>query len=124
MAVICGAKIIPIITTPDSNYTASAIDIENSITKKTKAIALVSPSNPTGTVIKKELIKEIYNLSLKYNLLLITDEIYEHYVFDDHVHYSINSDFPKKNNVISIWHFVYLKSRALSNLGWKVKTLE
>ena len=103
MAVICGAKIKPINTTPDTNYTASAIDIENSITNKTKAIALVSPSNPTGTVIKKELIKEIYNLTLKYNLLLITDEIYEHYVFDDHVHYSINSDCPEKNNVISIY---------------------
>ena len=40
---------------------------------------------------------------MKHDVVLFTDEIYEHYIFDDNLHYSINSDYPEKNNVISIY---------------------
>ena len=103
MAVICGAKIVPVITDSDSNYTLDVNVVEGKITKKTKAIILVSPSNPTGTVLKKEIIKDIYQLSVKHNVVLFTDEIYEHYIYDGNRHYSINSDYPGKDNVISIY---------------------
>ncbi|SVA88800.1 uncharacterized protein METZ01_LOCUS141654 [marine metagenome] len=103
MAVICGAKIVPIITDYESNYTLDVNVVEEKITENTKAIILVSPSNPTGTVLKKEIIQEIYKLSVKHDVVLFTDEIYEHYIFDDNLHYSINSDYPEKNNVISIY---------------------
>ena len=52
---------------------------------------------------KKEIIQDIYKLSVKHDVVLFTDEIYEHYIFDDNSHYSINSDYPEKNNVISIY---------------------
>ena len=103
MAVICGAKIVPIITDYESNYTLDVNVVEEKITENTKAIILVSPSNPTGTVLKKDIIQEIYKLSVKHDVVLFTDEIYEHYIFDDNLHYSINSDYPDKNNVISIY---------------------
>ena len=103
MAVICGAKIVPVTTDCHSNYTLDVNIVEEKITKNTKAIILVSPSNPTGTVLKKEIIQDIYHLSVKHDVVLFTDEIYEHYIFDDNQHYSINSDFPGKNNVISIY---------------------
>ena len=60
MAVICGAKIVPIITDFESNYTLDVNVVEEKITKNTKAIILVSPSNPTGTVLKKEINQDIY----------------------------------------------------------------
>ena len=103
IAVSCGGKVIPIITDYKSDYTVNLEQVKKAITNKTKAIVLVSPSNPTGTVLNKKLIKEIYDLVVTKNLLLITDEIYEHYIFDDNKHYSIHSDYKNKENVISIY---------------------
>ena len=103
IAFSCGGKVIPIITEYGSNYTVNIAQIKKAISNKTKAIVLVSPSNPTGTVLNKKLIKEIYDLVVENNLLLITDEIYEHYIFDDNRHYSIHTDYQSKENVISIY---------------------
>jgi aspartate/methionine/tyrosine aminotransferase len=103
IAFSCGGKVIPIITEYTSNYTVNIAQIKKAISNKTKAIVLVSPSNPTGTVLNKKLIKEIYDLVVENNLILITDEIYEHYIFDDNSHYSIHTDYQSKENVISIY---------------------
>ena len=61
------------------------------ITPKTRAIMLNSPGNPAGGVISAEAMGGIADLAIKHDLLVMTDEIYEHMVYDDHRHLSIAS---------------------------------
>lgn len=76
-------KLIPIRTYAESGFHLPKIEeIEKRITKKTKAILICNPSNPTGTVYSKEEIEMLVNLVKKYNLFLIVDEVYREFVYD------------------------------------------
>jgi aminotransferase len=88
-AEMLGASLIPVKTTLESNFTITAAELEAAITPKTKGIIIVSPNNPTGTVMPEERLKEIAQLAIDRNLLVISDEIYEHYVFDGNKHTSL-----------------------------------
>lgn len=85
-AKILGGTLIPVTTTPQSNFTVDVADLEAAITPKTKALVIVTPNNPTGTVLPKAKLLEIAALAQKHDLIVIADEIYEYYVFDDHKH--------------------------------------
>lgn len=52
-------------------------DLEKKISKNTQAVVLINPNNPTGTVFSEKTIQEICNLAGQYNLMLISDEIYD-----------------------------------------------
>jgi len=57
-------------------------DIKAKINKKTKAIVLINPNNPTGSIYKIETLKEIINLAREHNLVILADEIYDKLIFD------------------------------------------
>lgn len=58
-------------------------DIKSKINSKTRAIVLINPNNPTGSVCKKETLEQIIELALKHNLVIFADEIYDKLLFDD-----------------------------------------
>ncbi len=58
-------------------------DIKAKINDKTRAIVLINPNNPTGSICKKETLLEIIDLALKHNLVIFADEIYDKLIFDD-----------------------------------------
>jgi aminotransferase len=88
---ILGGELIPVMTTPESNFTVEVADLEAAINPRTKAIVIVSPNNPTGTVLSKQRLREIGELAIKHDLLIVSDEIYEYYVFDGNKHISMAS---------------------------------
>ncbi|MBI1280699.1 MAG: aminotransferase class I/II-fold pyridoxal phosphate-dependent enzyme [Anaerolineaceae bacterium] len=88
---ILGGDLIPVATTPESNFTVEVADLEAAITPRTKAIVIVSPNNPTGTVLPEERLREIGELAIKHDLIIVSDEIYEYYVFDGNKHVSMAS---------------------------------
>ncbi len=88
---ILGGQLIPVATTPESNFTIEVADLEAAITPRTKAIVIVSPNNPTGTVLSKAKLLEIAALAQKHDLIVVSDEIYEYYVFDGNEHTSMAS---------------------------------
>lgn len=57
--------------------------LESKITRKTKLVVVNSPCNPTGTVHSREEIKQLVEIVERHNLILLSDEIYEKYVYDD-----------------------------------------
>ncbi|MDC0255227.1 pyridoxal phosphate-dependent aminotransferase [Bacteriovoracales bacterium] len=65
--------------------------IEKAITKKTKAILINSPNNPTGAVYPKEDLSELVHLAKKYDLFIISDEAYEKITYDSIEHSSIST---------------------------------
>jgi|YNPMSStandDraft_2_1061718.scaffolds.fasta_scaffold00237_4 alanine-synthesizing transaminase len=72
-------------------------DIKKKINDKTKAIILINPNNPTGSLYSLEILQEIIKLAEKHNLVIFADEIYDKLLFDGKKHVSIaslNPDVP------------------------------
>jgi alanine-synthesizing transaminase len=66
-------------------------DIKSKINDKTKAIILINPNNPTGSLYNKENLLQIIDLALEHNLVIFADEIYDKLLFDGKKHISIAS---------------------------------
>ncbi len=91
--------------------------IESNITKRTKAIILNSPSNPTGLVYDKRNLEKIAEIILKYNIYIISDEIYEKLTYDGVKHVSIASlDVSLKKRTIVINGL----SKSYAMTGWRI----
>lgn len=90
-------------------------DLEKAITNKTKAIIINSPNNPTGIVYPKEFLDVVTSLSIKNNLLIISDEVYDCLLYDNT--YTSMCTFQEiKNRLIVVNSF----SKAWSMTGWRV----
>lgn len=66
-------------------------DIKSKINDKTRAIILINPNNPTGSLYTEENLRQIVNLALEHNLVIFADEIYDKLLFDGKKHISIAS---------------------------------
>lgn len=85
---INGAKAVTI-SLVYPHYHINWAAVQNAVTPKTKAIIINSPHNPTGSVIKEEDIKELRKIVEGTNIFIISDEVYEHLIFDGIPHQSI-----------------------------------
>ncbi len=78
----CQVKAIKIPLKEESLFRISPEDIKKNITKKTKLIILNSPQNPTGSILTKKEIVEIYKIALDNNIYIYSDEIYSRMIYD------------------------------------------
>ena len=69
-------------TTEENDFKASVKDFEKALTPKTKAIVLNSPSNPTGMVYNEAELREIAEFAVKNDIYVISDEVYEHLIYE------------------------------------------
>jgi aspartate/methionine/tyrosine aminotransferase len=90
-AMILGGRLIPVATTPETNFTITADQLEAAITPRTRALIVVTPNNPTGVVLPEATLRAIAALAQRRDLLVISDEIYEYYVYGEHRHVSMAS---------------------------------
>ncbi|MDG1373877.1 MAG: pyridoxal phosphate-dependent aminotransferase [Flavobacteriaceae bacterium] len=98
-----GVKVVPVVSNIESNFALPPIsDFEALITPKTKAILICNPGNPTGYLYSKDEIKQLTALVKKYDLFLISDEVYREFTYDGHEHYSIMQEEDLKSNAIMI----------------------
>jgi len=91
--------------------------ITSSVTKKTKALILNSPSNPTGLTYDKKTIETIAEIVLRYGIFVISDEIYEKLTYDGFKHVSIASlgnDIKAKTIVVNGL------SKSYAMTGWRI----
>lgn len=109
-------KPIPVATKEENGFRVQPEDIKKKITKKTKAVIVASPNNPTGSVLEKEDLSGIAELAIKHNLTVISDELYEHLVYDNEKHHSIGSFKGMKDRTITINGF----SKAYAFTGWRL----
>ena len=85
-----GVKVVPVISKIEDNFALPPIEeFEKLITKKTKAILICNPGNPTGYLYSKEEIQKLAAIVKKHDLFLIADEVYREFVYDNNTHYSI-----------------------------------
>ncbi len=113
-----GGKVINIPLKEDNEFRLDPSDINKKITKKTKIIIINSPHNPTGSVMKKTEIEEIFKLASRRNIFLISDEIYSRIIYKDSCtsFFSSSSIDKCKKNTILVNGF----SKSYSMTGWRL----
>lgn len=115
---IAGGVPVIINTTFEQDYLMSPQQLTEAITRKTRAIIINSPSNPTGSAFTTEQLKEIGTILEKHpNILVVTDDIYEHIVYDGMESKGILSVVPSLKDRTFIANGV---SKAYSMTGWRI----
>jgi len=100
----------------DQDFILTADKLRDSITDRTKAIVLNTPSNPTGAVIPRNELERIAQLCLEKNILIISDECYEEFIYEGE-HVSIAS---LSKEVKEITFTVGAFSKSYSMTGWRL----
>ncbi len=85
-----GAHPISYRTIEEEGWQPDTDDIEKKLSKKTKAIVIINPNNPTGALYPKKTVEEIIDIAAQHDIAIISDEIYDDIVFDGH-HYATAS---------------------------------
>jgi len=114
--VMASGKPVLIPTIEEEGFALDFDAIKKSITPRTRAMICCSPNNPTGTVFSEQQLRDLAALALEHNLVIITDEAYEYFVFDGHRHFSLASIPELKKHVISCYTFT--KTYAMT--GWRI----
>ncbi|OGW85707.1 MAG: aspartate aminotransferase [Omnitrophica bacterium RIFCSPHIGHO2_02_FULL_46_11] len=117
MVTLAGGTSVILKTEFENGYVPSPRALEKLITKKTKLLILNSPSNPTGAVMTKELLKEIAAIAKKHSFFILSDEIYEKLIFDGGTHYSIGSLDPA---ILERTITVGGASKSYAMTGWRL----
>jgi aminotransferase len=102
-------------TYANNNFAVEARDIEAKITKKTKAILIGFPSNPTGAIMPREKLLKLAEVARQHNLVVISDEIYSRLTYDTE-HTCFASLPGVKENTILLNGF----SKAYAMTGWRI----
>src|ERR1700742_2721496 len=86
MVALAGGESVPVVCTAAHGFKLRAADLEKAITPKTKWVILCSPSNPTGAAYTRSELKAITDVLVKHpHVWVMTDDMYEHLVYDDFV---------------------------------------
>ncbi len=109
---------VPVIlqTTEENGFKATAAQIEECITDKTRAIIINSPSNPTGMIYTEDELRAIADIAVKHNIYVIADEIYEHLIYEGK-HVSIASFNEQIKDLTIIINGV---SKTYAMTGWRI----
>jgi len=91
-------------------------NLRKAINKNTKAILINSPANPTGGVVERDTLEEIAEIAKEYNLLIISDEVYQYFVYDGAEFVSIASLEGMKERTIVVDSF----SKSYAMTGWRI----
>ncbi len=113
---LAGGTPVMLPTSADNNFALDPQVFRDAITERSKLIILNSPNNPTGAVYSKSLLKEIAEIVVENDLYCLSDEIYEHIVYDQK-HYSIAAmgDEIKERSVV-----INGVSKAYAMTGWRI----
>jgi aminotransferase len=115
LVTLAGGKVVPVGTTVETNFRLLPEQLENAISPKTKAIMLSFPNNPTGSTMTEVELRGIAKIVEKYDLLVISDEIYAEMTYD-HTHSSIANIEGMRDRTILISGF----SKAFAMTGWRL----
>lgn len=115
MVQLAGGVPVQVQTLKENDFKILPSQIEEVITKKTKAIMLCSPNNPTGSMLNKKELEELAALVEKHDLLVIADEIYAELVYDEE-YTSLPSIPGMRDRTILISGF----SKGFAMTGWRL----
>lgn len=113
----CGGVPVYVMATYRHGYKVTAAQIENMITPKTKMLIFNSPCNPTGGVYTEKEIRKIAEVCERYNLTVISDEVYEKLIYGGESHFSIASCSQQMKEQTIVINGV---SKSYAMTGWRL----
>ena len=113
-----GAVPVFVNTREEDDFVVRPDEIEKKITPATKVLIINSPANPTGAVIPGNILDEIAAIALKYDLTVISDEIYSHLVYDDQKVESIITRPGMRERTVVINGFSKRYAMTGYRIGW------
>lgn len=114
---VTGATPVIVETTEENGFRVTADQLREAITPRTKAIMLNSPSNPTGAVYRREHLEAIAEVAVEKGIAVISDEIYEPFIYGGAKHISIAQLGPEIKALTLVVNGVS-KSHAMT--GWRI----
>jgi aspartate aminotransferase len=117
MVKLAGATPVILETTDQTGFRITPAQLRAAITPRTRLLVLTSPSNPTGSVYSPEELKALGDICIEFGVLIMSDEIYEHLLYDGAVHKSIASFSPAHFEHTIIVHGL---AKAWSMTGWRI----
>lgn len=107
--------LVPVVVRLNDDFDFDFDSLERSVTEKTRGILISNPSNPTGKVYSEKTLRELYEFAEGHGLILISDDIYERFVFEGS-HFSLSSIKGSDENTVTIGGF----SKCFSMTGWRI----
>jgi aspartate aminotransferase len=120
MAKLAGAVPRFVLAGDDTGFRITAAQLEAAITPRTKLVVINSPSNPTGAVYSRAEMESIVAVAVRHNLYILSDEIYEHLVYDGVravAPATLGADAAARTIIVSGF------SKTYSMTGWRLGTL-
>ncbi len=117
MVQLCGGTPVFVETKAENGWKITADEFADAMTPRTKLIILTTPHNPTGAVYTGEELRAIGEVAIDEDILILSDEIYEHLIYDDAKHVSIAS-LSKELYDLTITINGFSKSYAMT--GWRL----
>ena len=118
-AIFAGATVTYVPTSVENDFQVTAEDIESRITERTKVLFLAYPSNPTGAVLRRDVLEEISDVVVRHDLLVFSDEIYDRLIYGDAFargHTCLPSIESLRERTVLLGGF----SKAYAMTGWRV----
>ena len=111
-----GGVKVEVQTYAETDFRADPQDVRAAITDKSRALLLVSPNNPAASVIAPADMQEMLNIAIEHDLMVLADDIYDLFVYDDYQHVSPASLPGGKERSLTL----NALSKAYSMTGWRV----
>jgi aminotransferase len=115
-SLVAGGRLVTVPTYEQDNFLVDVSEIEERISPRTKAIMLNTPGGCTGTVFPRGALEGIAELAQRYHLVVVSDEIYEKFLYDGHRHHSIAALPGMRERTVTVNGF----SKHYSMTGWRV----
>ena len=115
---LAGARAVPVLLAPDATgrYVFDPDELAGAVSDRTKMILVNTPHNPTGKVFTRDELDEIARVAIERDLIVVTDEVYEHLLFDGRTHVPMATlpDMAERTLTISSG------GKTFHTTGWKI----
>lgn len=114
---MAGARRVPVTLRPsEGRFRLDLDELRDAVTDRTRLLLLNTPHNPTGTVLTRAELAAVAELAVERDLLVVTDEVYEHLVFDDAEHVPLATLPGMRERTVTLGS----AGKSFSFTGWKV----
>ncbi|WP_200422254.1 pyridoxal phosphate-dependent aminotransferase [Streptomyces sp. Y2F8-2] len=114
---MAGGRRVPVTLRPsEGGFRLDLDELRDAVTDRTRLLLINTPHNPTGTVLTRKELRAIAELAVERDLLVVTDEVYEHLVFDEAEHVPLATFPGMRERTVTIGS----AGKTFSFTGWKV----
>ncbi|WP_297069981.1 pyridoxal phosphate-dependent aminotransferase [Thermococcus sp.] len=114
--VLAGGKPVEVPTSEENEFRLSVDDLQKHVSERTRALIINTPNNPTGAVLTRKDIEEVADFAVEHDLIVLSDEVYEHFVYDGVRNHSIASLDSMFERTITVNGF----SKTFAMTGWRL----